>query len=219
MKILKAILFILILSISLNSYAGPVVKAKQKKDRVSIHIDGKLFTEYKFSKRQKYPYFYPVNGPATGKSITTETSEPYPHHHSLFFGCDHVSGGNYWQDSLERGQIISESIKMIKTKGESIEFRDECVWKRPGAPCPFKDTRIVKIYAPSKDTRFIDFTITLQAEINVTITKTNHSLFSARVMPELSVKNGGTMINSHGKTGEKGTWGNHADWIDYGNTR
>ena len=31
----------------------------------------------------------------------------YPHHTSLLFGCDLVNGGNYWQEGLERGRMIS----------------------------------------------------------------------------------------------------------------
>jgi len=102
------------------------VTARLDKDQVTVHIDGKLFTGYKFAGSQKYPYFWPVNGPASGKSITTETSQPYPHHHSLFFGCDRVNGGNYWQDVNKRGQIVSQGPKIVEASGERIVFTDKC---------------------------------------------------------------------------------------------
>jgi hypothetical protein len=70
------------------------VTAKLDKDKVTVTVGGKLFTCYKFAASQKYPYFWPVNGPASGKSNTTETSQTYPHHHSMFFGSDRVNGGN-----------------------------------------------------------------------------------------------------------------------------
>jgi len=70
------------------------VSAGIDNDRVQILVGGELFTSYRFARSQKYPYFWPVNGPVTGRSITTESSQPYPHHHSLFFGCDRVNGGN-----------------------------------------------------------------------------------------------------------------------------
>jgi hypothetical protein len=84
------------------------VTAKLEKNHVEVTVGGKLFTRYKFDASLKYPYFWPVCGPVSNKSVTTETSEPYPHHHSLFFGCDRVNGGNYWQDVNERGQIVSQ---------------------------------------------------------------------------------------------------------------
>ena len=61
--------------------------------------------------------------------------------------------------------------------------------------------------------------ITLDPLTDITIQKTNHSLFSARVVAELSVKSGGTLINAEGKTGEKGTWGVGSAWCDYSGVR
>ncbi|MEN6337323.1 MAG: DUF6807 family protein, partial [Phycisphaerales bacterium] len=78
--------------------SSQTVQAKLEDNKVVVTVNNQLFTCYKFDHSQKYPYFWPVNGPASGQSITTETSEPYPHHHSLFFGCDRVNGGNYWQE-------------------------------------------------------------------------------------------------------------------------
>ncbi len=206
-------------SASENAPASQILSAELKADRLTVNVGDKHFTDYKISSDLKYPYFYPVNGPQSGKSITTETSEPYPHHHSLFFGCDRVNGGNYWQDKVRRGQIVSKGIRLIEKKGKRIAFENDCLWQRPGAESPFKDLRRVTITAPSEKIRLIDFDITLTALIDVRIEKTNHSLFSARVVPELSVKSGGTMINAHYGLTEKGTWGKHSPWMDYWGTR
>jgi hypothetical protein len=51
--------------------------------------------------------------------------------------------------------------------------------------------------------------------IDVTIKKTNHSLFSARMAADLSVKNGGTMINAEGIKSEKDTFGKNSPWMDF----
>jgi len=195
------------------------VRAKLEKDKVVVTINGKLFTCYKFAPSQKYPYFWPVNGSASGKSVTTETSEPYPHHHSLFFGCDRVNGGNYWQESNEHGQIVSQGPKLAESSGDRIVFTDKCLWQRPGNEPVILDLRRIIITAPTEGLRFIDFEISLEPLVDVRILKTNHSLFSARVVPELSVKSGGTLINAEGKTGEKGTWGVASPWCDYSGTR
>ena len=195
------------------------VAARLDEDRVTVEVDGKLFTGYKFADSQKYPYFWPVNGPTSGKSITTETSQPYPHHHSLFFGCDRVNGGNYWQDINKRGQIVSQGPRIVEASGERVVFTDECLWLQPGVEPIINDTRRIIITAPSKDIRLIDFEIALKPLVNIEILKTNHALFSARVVPELSVKSGGTLINAEGKTTEKGTFGVNSPWCDYSGTR
>jgi hypothetical protein len=210
-RLVGAALIVTVWSIP-NATADQHIEAKLEKDKVTINVNGKLFTCYKFGQSQKYPYFWPVNGPTSGKSITTETSEPYPHHHSLFFGCDRVNGGNYWQESNERGQIVSQGPKLIKTSGDRVVFRDKCFWQQPGGKPIILDRRKVVITAPNEEARFIDFEISLEPLTDILILKSNHALFSARLMPELSVKSGGTLVNAEGNSSEKGTWGVASPW-------
>jgi hypothetical protein len=108
---------------------------------------------------------------------------------------------------------------LVSAKGKEIVFEEECLWERPGAESPFKDVRRVVISAPSQDIRLIDFSITLTALIDVRIENTNHSLFAARMVPELSVPQGGTLVNAEGLTAEKGTFGKKSPWCDYYGTR
>ena len=139
----------------------------------------------------------------------------YPHHSSLFFGCDLVNGGNYWQEGLERGRIISVNAEILKEGGDTVVITDECIWSRPGAVSPVKDIRKITITSPSVNVRQMDVEITMEMLIDVHILKTNHSLFSARMAADLSVKNGGTMINAEGAKGEKDTFGKPSPWIDF----
>ena len=48
--------------------------------KISVTIDGKFFTTCIFSEDEKYPFFYPVNGPVTGGSVTSMRNAVYPHH-------------------------------------------------------------------------------------------------------------------------------------------
>jgi hypothetical protein len=138
----------------------------------------------------------------------------YPHHSSLFFGCDRVNGGNYWQEGLERGRIVSLREDILENDGPRVVIENECIWSRPGAVSPVKDLRKITITAPSKELFQIDFEVTMEMLVDVTIEKTNHSLFSGRMDPALAVTSGGTMINAEGETGEKGTFGKASPWID-----
>ena len=217
-RLVGAALIVTVWSIP-NAAADQQIEAKLEKNKIAVTVDGKLFTCYKFATSQKYPYFWPVNGPASGKSITTETSQPYPHHHSLFFGCDRVNGGNYWQESNERGQIVSRGPKLLEASGDRVIFVDECFWQQPGKEPIIRDMRKVVITAPNEEVRFIDFEISLEPLTDILILKSNHALFSARLVPELSVKSGGVLINAEGKTSEKSTWGVASPWCDYFGTR
>jgi hypothetical protein len=195
------------------------LRAEQKADRVSIYIGDKLFTEYLYRDTEKYPYFYPLNGPLSGNTITTLRETNYPHHSSIFFGCDRVNGGNYWQEGLERGRIVVKDTRLVKASGPEIVIEQTCRWERPGAEPPFDDVRRIVISAPTPTTRNLDVSVRLKARIAVKILKTNHSLFSARMKPELSAARGGLLMNAEGKKGEKATAGVKSAWMTARGTR
>jgi hypothetical protein len=194
--------------------AQPKITAEKIGDRIEIRINNNLLTNYILSEHEKYPFFFPVNGPSKA-SVTSMRNANYPHHSSLFFGCDKVNGGNYWQEGLDRGQIVSLRAEIVESGGEKVVIENENIWKRPSAMAPIKDFRTITVTAPSKEVYQIDFDITLEMLQDITIAKTNHSLFSARMDPDLAVINGGTMVNAEGDTGEKGTFGKRSAWMDY----
>jgi hypothetical protein len=189
------------------------ITAEKVGDKIEFRVDGNLFTSYILSEFEKYPFFFPVNGPSKA-SVTSMRNANYPHHSSLFFGCDRVNGGNYWQEGLDEGQIVSLRADILETGGEKAVVENECIWKRPGADAPVKDKRTITVSAPSPEKFRIDFDIVLEMLIDVTIDKTNHSLFSARMDPDLAVINGGTMINAEGEQGEENTFGKRSAWMD-----
>ena len=215
MKIIMTLLAILFgCSVSAQSTGGNRITAEKNGDRIEIRINESLLTNYILSAYEKYPFFFPVNGPSQA-SVTSMRNANYPHHSSLFFGCDHVNGGNYWQEGLERGQIVPLRADIIESGGEKVVIENENVWKRPGALSPVRDVRIITVTAPSENMYRIDIEITMEMLLDVTIEKTNHSLLSVRMDPDLAVINGGTMVNAEGETREEGTFGKPSAWMDY----
>jgi hypothetical protein len=215
---MKKIFFIILLFVGLIlSVPGHAAKifAEKVGSKINITIGDKYFTSYIFSEDEKYPFLYPVNGPLSGGSVTSMRNADYPHHSSLFFGCDQVNGGNYWQEGLDRGRIISLKAKIVKQGGDTVIITDECIWSRPAAISPVRDTRKIIITAPDATVRQIDIEIKMEMLTDVTIPKTNHSLFSIRMAADLSVLNGGTMINAEGLKNEEETFGKASPWIDY----
>ncbi|MDD3787122.1 MAG: PmoA family protein [Petrimonas sp.] len=217
---MKKIVFFILLTMSFypTVFSQSKVTAEKVGDKIEIRVNGNLFTSYILSEFEKYPFFYPVNGPSNA-SVTSFRNANYPHHSSLFFGCDRVNGGNYWQEGLDRGQIISLRADIVETGGEKAVIENECIWRRPGADAPVKDKRIITVSAPSKDKFQIDFDVTMEMLMDVVIEKTNHSLFSGRMDPDLAVINGGIMINAEGQKGEKDTFGKKSSWMDCYGTR
>lgn len=210
-KIVSILLVVFCLS---NTFAQTKIVAQKFNSKIDVLINNNLFTSYILSQDEKYPFFFPVNGPSNA-SVTSMRNANYPHHSSLFFGCDRVNGGNYWQEGLERGQIVSIRADIIESGNDKVIIENECIWRRPNANAPIKDIRKITITAPSKEVYQIDFDVTLEMLMDVIIEKTNHSLFSGRMDADLAVINGGTMINSNGEKGEKETFGKKAAWIDF----
>jgi hypothetical protein len=213
----KPSFIILIFAGVLSTYTVHAAKIVAEKvgSKINITVGNKYFTSYIFSEDEKYPFFYPVNGPVSGGSVTSMRNADYPHHSSLFFGCDQVNGGNYWQEGLERGRIISLKAKIEKQGGDTVIITDECIWSRPDAISPVRDIRKITITAPDTTVRQIDIEIKMEMLTDVTIMKTNHSLLSVRMAADLSVLNGGTMINAEGLKNEAETFGKSSPWIDY----
>jgi hypothetical protein len=194
---------------------GPLsVRAVAEENRIVVRVGGELFTAYRFGDDLKYPHFYPVNGPLTGRSVTAVNTEPWPHHSSLFLSCDRVGGNNYWQPftELKTGQIKATAPRVVESTGKRVVLSDIAEWAKPGDEPQLRDTRTVTITAPSATVRVLDFQFDFHILQDLLIQKTGHSLFSARMNPTLAVAGGGTMVDSEGNKNEEGTRGKTASW-------
>ena len=180
-----------------------------------VRWNNRALLAYRAHQSQKYPYVYPVSGPATGLSLTSEMALPWPHHRSLFFGCDRVNGSNYWQEDFATGQIVSGGPVAGPVKGNTIEIRDTTEWRKPNEPPVMRDDRVVRIAVSGETAWSIEWEIKWTALVDVTVQKTNHSLFSLRAAPDITPWGGGTLVNAEGRLGEKATFGQPSAWCDY----
>lgn len=202
-------------------YTEPVPEAEGltsylKDAQVQLRWNNMPLTAYRAHPSQKYPYFYPLNGLASGTSLTTESALPYPHHRGLWFGCDPVNGGNYWADNgLESGQIKSERLELGKTAERSVQIFDRCQWHRQGAPSPCSDERKFTVAIHNERVWVIDAEITLAASEDIEIKRAKHSLFAIRAASDISCTYGGTLMNSEGGEGAAGTYGKEARWCGF----
>jgi len=198
-----------------------------KDDSLQIRYDNLPIVAYRAQSSLKYPYFCPLNGPASGLSLTTESGVPYPHHRGLWLGCDPLNGGNYWADNgLESGQIRSTELVLdepqapqtpgaeISVSSNRVRFSQKCEWRREGSN-PFNDVRHYAVTRENERLTFIDCDFTLTAGEDVSIIGAKHSFFALRAAADISPSYGGTMVNSHGGTGAEGTYGKTADWCGY----
>ncbi len=203
-------------------FAQPVpesegLTAYQKDGSIQVRFDNLPIAAYRAQPSLKYPYFCPLNGPASGLSLTTESGLPYPHHRGLWLGCDPLNGGNYWADNgLESGQIHTTELALDPSAAtdSSVRFTQSCEWKREGSN-PFNDQRQMTITRPDATHVYIDCEFTLTAGEDVSIKKAKHSFFALRAAADISPSYGGVLINSNGEQAAEGTYGKQADWCGY----
>jgi hypothetical protein len=184
-----------------------------------VSQDNLTLLSYRAHQTQKYPFFSPLAGPLTGLPLTTETGRPWPHHRGVFFVFFKVNGGNYWQGSLNDGQIISQGPSFAKADGQykvsatTAEIVDHCRWSKGGGDPIMEDRRRFVVKVLDERRYVLDADIVMQALTDVTVQQTNHGLFGVRCAHDLSPTGGGTMENSEGVKGEKDTLGKPARWI------
>jgi len=184
----------------------------QDRPQIWVRWNNRILLCYRAHPTQKFPYVYPLAGPITGLSLATETGLPWPHHRSLFFGCDRVNGGDYWAGDLSRGHIRSTGPRVGAATKDRVEILDACEWRQPQGTVVMKDQRRVVVKVESDRVHCLDWEIVWTAVGDVRIHKTNHSLFAVRVAPDLAPDGGGQLVNAEGLSGEKATFGKPSAW-------
>jgi hypothetical protein len=190
--------------------------AEQSNGLMLFRWNNRTLGTYRALASQKFPYFYPLAGPATGVSLVAESALPYPHHRGIWLGCQPLNEGDYWGDTpLDKGQIRTTALQLGKAGPQSAAFTNACEWVRPDAPSPLEDKRTFTIQYVDPKLWWLDADITVTARQDVTIKQAKHSFFALRVISQLSPLYGGVLSNSEGGTGAEGTYGKPARWCGY----
>lgn len=173
-----------------------------------------MVTCYRAHPTQKYPYLFPLLGPATGLPLTSESGDPWPHHRSIFFGCDVVNGVDFWSAETKPGRIISRGPKVRDPDSDGFLLEDECDWTKTGGEILMRDRRLISI-REQPGLVLIDWDIEWTAVVPITIPKNNHSLFAIRAAHFLTPAGGGNLVNADGAGGEKATFGKPSKWCGF----
>jgi len=198
------------------------VKLTQGGDKVTVEINGKLFTEY-YTKDVIRPYFYPVVGP-TGVPVIRhwpikdggpDEAHDHPHHKSLWYTHGAVNGVDFWSDG--KGKIVHGKFLEVSSGPKVGVIKSENQWVAPDGKVTCTDTRTHRFY-DSPDGTIMDFEVTLHASNGpVTMGDTKEGSMAIRLAPTMQTKGKvakGHIINSEGLT-DDATWGKRATWCDY----
>lgn len=180
-----------------------------------IRKENQVVTVYRTGANQKYPYLFPLIGPASRVSVTSESAQPWPHHRSVFLGADRVNGGNYWQSGNKDGQILSQDLKLLRTEEKQVEWSDRCLWKKPDSEPIIEDTRRYLLDWRNDQFYVLDAFFTFRMLTDVEFKMSNHGFFGVRVEQDICPFGGGNLVNAEGISGETETFGKPSKWMAF----
>lgn len=231
------------LALAVVAYAEPIAAAES---RIEVHrddqqgqtafvIDGKEAFVYCHRADLDLPHFYPVRSPS-GRPLTVQRTEPYPHHRSVWFadtvelaGARPASFYNAWHsritDSAGKG-VFSDRIRHVelavgKTEADKTEVTARLVWEMDAKVPVLDERRQLRIAALGEGEYLVDIEFTLTAsygDVRFTSDAVHYAWPYVRMSSEWSVDQGGTIINSQGAKNQSGTNNQTAQWVDYSNT-
>ncbi len=206
------------------------VKLAQGKDKISVEIDGRPFTEFFYGAETPKPYLHPLRA-ASGVIVTRfypmakvagETTD-HPHHRGVWFTHGDVNGVDFWAnepagDRKNLGRVVLNRIVSVKG-GTIVALFD---WIGPAGNKMLAESRTMTFYSDPR-LRTIDFDITLTAVEKVKFGDTKEGTFGIRVASGLEVPGKGIptdplrtgkMIDAEGRESEANVWGKKAPWVD-----
>ncbi len=180
-------------------------------------------------------YIYPVFTPA-GMPVTAEAPVDHAHQQSITIGTDRfdlydrpdqdpAANYNFYMDETYRGRapgrILSKSVESTEVAENHLRLIQIIHWQAPpdwdhagDGHTLAEETRTIDVY-PGDVANIIDVRSRLMpTESDIRVGGTVHGYFVVRVADGLIPVDGGTLIDSQGRTGAAQIRGQHADWVD-----
>jgi hypothetical protein len=201
--------------------------------QLRVLIDGKEAITYRFAQDLDLVHYFPVRSPS-GKSMTVQHPDPYPHHRSFWFadrvrvgGGRHVGFYNALYSQADKDDPKSpfrdriRHVAFLPSPPDQAILRAKLVWEMDLDQPVVDEIRTMRVVPLADGEYFLDITFTLTAardDVTFTSDWVHYAWPYIRMSPAFSVQQGGTITNSEGGTNQTGTNGKEAVWVDYSNT-
>ncbi len=214
----SAFLALLLLS---PAFAADGFTTSREGDKVTVNLDGKLFTEYRTD--SKVPYCYPLMS-ASGACLSRHwpmdkshegEERDHPHHRSFWMSHGAVNGHDFWAWTTKKSdpKIEHKGVREL----EDDAFTVDLAWTA-GGKTHLTEERTYSFRKIDARTTAIGVVSKLTAaEGDATFGDTKEGMFAIRVDRTLRQKGKqakGSIADSEGrKNGE--VWGKRADWVAF----
>lgn len=193
--------------------------------KLSVNIDGRLFTEYNYGTDWVRPFLYPVIGP-NGAGITRNwpikegipgESTDHKHHKGIYIAYGDINKTDNWSEDGPHGCIRHKCFDVLESGPVYGRFRSINDWVDHNGNQQMEDVRQFTFYNCPAGERIIDVEVKLIAsygDVHFGGTKEG-GMISVRVATSMDGNKGGRIVNSYGGETERETWGKPAHWVDY----
>lgn len=176
------------------------------------------------------PHLATLCGPS-GRNMVEDSPVDHLHHRGVWWGHGDINGVDYYlglpvgaplarPSPVGRGRIEHVGWQSIVDDAPRFGFVEELAWRDPSGTVVLAEQRSVLLHLVDGDHYTVDLDSTYTAQVEVAFGDTKEAaLPGIRVAEVLTVAVGGTMINSRGQTGELGTFGQPAEWLDISGER
>lgn len=213
------------------------VELRHDGDTGCLHvlIDGREAVVYRFGPDVDLPHYWPVRSPS-GKVMTIQHPNPYPHHRSFWFADKvrlaaqrEVSFYNAWYTSADRQNPRApfrdriRHVEFLEPAGTADEpiVRCRLIWEMDFDRPVLDELRTMRVVPLSEGDYLLDLTFTVTASygsVEFLSDAVHYAWPFVRMSPQFSVDQGGTITSSEGGKNQEGTNGKPAVWVDYSNT-
>jgi len=211
---------------------GEGVELKRSGNHVEVMVDGRTFTTYYFDPGVAKPYLFPLRS-VEGTVVTrgfpmvsdiSGEDQDEPHQRALYFAHGDVNGFDFWGEAAfprwsrhsvsTFGRTVFRKLDEMQSGSDSGTLVAEFDLMTPEGEAIAAETQAY-LFRGDEQSRTIDCEFTIQATHGpVRMGDTKEGTVAIRVVKALDSPPG-RMVNSNGASGEKGIWGQRADWVDY----
>lgn len=200
--------------------------------RMQVLIGGREVFAYLYGKDWDLPHFYPVRSPS-GRPMTVQRADPYPHHRSFWFADDVQLAGkrrasfyNAWYSGEDRrnpAPPFRDRIRHVEFLPDRLgegraDLGMKLVWEIDEGVPVLDERRAVRVVALGEGEYFLDceFIVTASyGEATFLSDAVHYAWPYLRMGGPFTPSGGGRLVNSEGGEGQKGTHDRPARWVDY----
>ena len=208
-------------TLSEGSVAGETgVQLKEEAETITVTLNDRHFTTFRYAKAQFRPYFFPVLGP-NGREVTrgetSDISKDHVHHRSLYVAYGEVNDVDLWGEGSNSGRVVPQGFTQKQGGAVVSRLYTQNSWQTQVGEVLMTDIQNFRIYNLPEDAALLDLDLSFIASVgDVHFGDTKEGgIISIRVHPSMNASDGGKMENAFGGINEAETWGKRANWCDY----